>query len=209
MEEGALLGHRVPETLEPTRMPVHFTKSGRGPGNTGRDPGEAQPAPTLVTASSEHIATLPGDPDLSLGVPKDTVGVFSSLLGSQAQGILKTEDTCAGLITGASGFPPSLVLMTPKAGDSALLRDSPRASLAPGMRFQAQQEQAPCPEGWIYPHAAWAARGLPRGSPGRRPQRPQSELTGPRFPARQPCAGELGAEPRGVLDAWLWWGVCC
>lgn len=52
-----LLGLRVPEALEPTRMPVNFTKYGRGLGNTGGDPGEAQPVPTLATASSEQKRT--------------------------------------------------------------------------------------------------------------------------------------------------------
>ena len=45
--------HSIPETLEPTRRPVNFAVYRRGPGNTGRVPGEAQHVPTVMTAPSE------------------------------------------------------------------------------------------------------------------------------------------------------------
>lgn len=118
--------HRVPETLAPTRMPVNFTMYRRGPGHTGR-PGEAQPVPTVATASraeedtgagasipsvSPHSRSLP-----AWGGPRDTFGIVFSLLVREAQGILKTENTCAGLITERVVMLISLVLITfPRLG---------------------------------------------------------------------------------------------
>lgn len=51
------------------------------------------------------------------GGPGDTFGFVFSLLVREAQGILKTENTCAGLITERVVMPISLVLITfPRLG---------------------------------------------------------------------------------------------
>lgn len=119
--------HRVPETLAPTRMPVNFTMYRRGPGHTGR-PGEAQPVPTVATASRAGEDAGAGASISSVsprsrflpapwGGPRDTFGIVFSLLVLEAQGILKTENTCAGLITERMVMPISLVLITfPRLG---------------------------------------------------------------------------------------------
>lgn len=78
--------------------------------------------PPLSRRGPQYISTPPGDPNLSLGVLKDTFGVFSSLLVSQAQGILKTEDTCAGLMTGRVGITAIVSInYFPKAATSTFL----------------------------------------------------------------------------------------
>lgn len=171
-------------------MPVNFTVYRRGSGNTGRVPGEAQPVPTLMTAPSEHISTaasrlgegwpsapsssrcdrVPADPRM---VPK-TRRRFPSLLVSQAQGILKTEDACAGLITEHVSVTAVISInYFPKAGSAAFLQRPDPGCQPYTLGFGVDGAAFicfPAGEGWIYPLAVLTARGLSRRSTGRRRQ---------------------------------------
>lgn len=130
------------------------------------------------------------------GGPRDTFGIVFSPLVREAQGILKTENTCAGLITERVVMPISLVLITfPRLGAPLSSQDlfpvpaqhgGGKGRRIPGLswntRVRRRRHLPPRVDRW---RPAWR-------STGRCTQTPPVGIREAEFPPRdKPSAGEL------------------